>query len=188
MPDPGLINFTRSSKANGKSEAEIIDVLRQNGQNEAQIRLILDTAAGLLPSPSGIESINETTSTINPLKQRFAGFGVRFLAEIIDLIPFLFLSQFLPTYSLPFLYFTYKIVMLRLYSASVGKIIVGVKVISDDGKPLSTLQIILRELLGKILSQLFFYAGYIMVAFTRNKQGLHDMIASTYVVYRKNQF
>ena len=28
--------------------------------------------------------------------------------------------------------------------------------------------------------------GYIMVAFTAKKQGLHDKIAGTYVIYRNN--
>ncbi|MGB3471616.1 MAG: RDD family protein [Erythrobacter sp.] len=35
---------------------------------------------------------------------------------------------------------------------------------------------------GKILSGLILGIGYIMVAFTEKKQGLHDMIASTLVV------
>jgi uncharacterized RDD family membrane protein YckC len=35
---------------------------------------------------------------------------------------------------------------------------------------------------GKILSGLILYIGYIMVAFTEKKQGLHDMIAGTLVV------
>jgi uncharacterized RDD family membrane protein YckC len=35
---------------------------------------------------------------------------------------------------------------------------------------------------GKILSQMIFYIGFIMAAFTEKKQGLHDMIAGTIVV------
>jgi uncharacterized RDD family membrane protein YckC len=35
---------------------------------------------------------------------------------------------------------------------------------------------------GKILSGMILYIGYIMVAFTEKKQGLHDMIAGTLVV------
>jgi uncharacterized RDD family membrane protein YckC len=35
---------------------------------------------------------------------------------------------------------------------------------------------------GKFLSGLILYIGYIMVAFTEKKQGLHDMIAGTLVV------
>ena len=35
---------------------------------------------------------------------------------------------------------------------------------------------------SKILSGLILLIGYIMVAFTEKKQGLHDMIATTLVV------
>ncbi|MCI0556277.1 MAG: RDD family protein, partial [Anaerolineae bacterium] len=35
---------------------------------------------------------------------------------------------------------------------------------------------------GKILSGLIIYIGYIMVAFTEKKQGLHDMMASCLVL------
>ena len=36
---------------------------------------------------------------------------------------------------------------------------------------------------SKFLSTIILAIGYIMAAFTERKQGLHDMIASTYVVY-----
>jgi uncharacterized RDD family membrane protein YckC len=38
---------------------------------------------------------------------------------------------------------------------------------------------------GKILSGLILYVGYLMVAFTDKKQGLHDMMASTLVVLKR---
>ncbi|MNP51361.1 RDD family protein [compost metagenome] len=47
---------------------------------------------------------------------------------------------------------------------------------------------------SKILSFLTLYVGFIMAGFTKNKQALHDMIASTYVVdknmleYNKKMF
>ena len=37
---------------------------------------------------------------------------------------------------------------------------------------------------GKILSALILYIGYIMIAFTGKKQGLHDILAGTLVVKR----
>jgi uncharacterized RDD family membrane protein YckC len=35
---------------------------------------------------------------------------------------------------------------------------------------------------GKVLSHMTMYIGYIMVAFTERKQGLHDLIAGTQVL------
>ncbi|HCB22768.1 TPA: RDD family protein, partial [Candidatus Daviesbacteria bacterium] len=40
----------------------------------------------------------------------------------------------------------------------------------------------LREILGKLASGLILGIGYLMVAWDSKKQGLHDKIASTYVV------
>ena len=40
MLDSGLINYTRDAKVEGKSDAEIITILQQNGQSEEQIHLI----------------------------------------------------------------------------------------------------------------------------------------------------
>ena len=38
---------------------------------------------------------------------------------------------------------------------------------------------------GSFLSGIFFGFGYFMVAFTQNKQALHDFMAKTYVVKKK---
>jgi uncharacterized RDD family membrane protein YckC len=36
--------------------------------------------------------------------------------------------------------------------------------------------------LGKYLSSLILYIGFLMIAFTKKKQGLHDKIAGTLVI------
>ena len=189
MQDLGLINFTRTSLDNGKTDSEIIEVLRKNGQSEDQIRLIFEAAAGIVSTSTkvvseNVQDVNLYDASFNPLKERYAGFGIRFVAGLIDSIPFLLLKPLFPVFGLAILYCLYNIIMLELYSSTIGKMVVGIKVISEKGEPLTRSQILLRETLGKILSQ-FFYIGYIMIAFTRYKQGLHDKIAETYVVYRK---
>lgn len=188
MPDPGLVNYTRSSLASGKSNEEITDILRQNGQSDEQIKLIFDAVAGLAPvtiRPNSTETDNNfVASGFNPLKERYAGFRVRLIASLIDMIPFLFFKPLFPLYFLAIIYHLYNVLMVALYGASIGKMMVGIKVISDKGESLTVSKVLLREILGKMLSQVL-YIGYIMVAFTRYKQGLHDKIAETYVVYRK---
>lgn len=76
-----------------------------------------------------------------------------------------------------FIYFTYK------YQQTIGKKILGIKVVSANEDELSLGMIIERETLGKILSGLFLGFGFLMVIFTKNKQALHDKIAKTFVVY-----
>jgi uncharacterized RDD family membrane protein YckC len=40
------------------------------------------------------------------------------------------------------------------------------------------------RLISKIFSAIIIYIGFIMIAFTDKKQGLHDMIAGTLVVVK----
>ena len=80
--------------------------------------------------------------------------------------------------------FGYFITMTYKYEATLGKKALGLKVVSAEEKPLSLGQVTLRETLGRLVAGITLLIGYIMVAFTQKKQGLHDMIAKTYVVYR----
>ena len=65
-----------------------------------------------------------------------------------------------------------------------GKRAMGLVVTDLDGRRISVLRAIGRYF-AKILSSLILFIGYIMVAFTERKQGLHDMICSTLVVRGK---
>ena len=64
---------------------------------------------------------------------------------------------------------------------TVGKMVVGLKVVDMNGQRISFARATGRHF-GKILSGMVMYIGFIMVAFTDKKQGLHDMIAGTLVV------
>ncbi|MCU0357333.1 MAG: RDD family protein [Cyclobacteriaceae bacterium] len=67
------------------------------------------------------------------------------------------------------------------YQATVGKIVLGLKVTDEQGQKPDFVKALLRNLC-KILSSLIFMVGYIMAGFTEKKQGLHDIIAKTLVV------
>ena len=67
------------------------------------------------------------------------------------------------------------------WQATVGKKAMGLVVTDTNGNRISFLRALGRYF-SKILSGLILGIGYIMVAFTERKQGLHDMIASTLVV------
>ncbi|CAA6812828.1 MAG: RDD family protein [uncultured Aureispira sp.] len=69
------------------------------------------------------------------------------------------------------------------YQASVGKYILGMKIIDENGEKMTFWRALAR-VLSKMLSYSFASIGFIMIAFTDKKRGLHDMIASTYVVER----
>src|SRR5262245_15036774 len=65
--------------------------------------------------------------------------------------------------------------------ATLGKMLLGLRVTDMQGGRISLLRAAARYLAGW-LSGLILCIGYIMVAFTERKQGLHDMITSTLVV------
>lgn len=142
---------------------------------------------------------------------RYSGFWVRLAAHIIDgfvisvgsmviLIPLnvfiaIFaafdpttiigtLGQIIAMIAGIFLGWTYHIYMIHRYGATLGKMSVGVQVRSENNMPLETNAIIMRETVGKMASLFSFFVGYLMIAFTAKKQGLHDVIGKTVVVYK----
>jgi len=68
--------------------------------------------------------------------------------------------------------------------ATPGKYFLEIEVINKAGGKISFLQALGRHF-SKILSYMIMFIGFIMVAFTNKNQGMHDMIASTYVVERR---
>ena len=65
--------------------------------------------------------------------------------------------------------------------ATVGKMALGLRVVTDKGERLSFMNATGRYF-AKIISALILCIGFIMIAFTDRKRGLHDMIAGTLVI------
>lgn len=132
-------------------------------------------------------------------RYHYAGFWLRFWAFLIDLMivsaagrVIITLSEFVITIDHPLfetvvsagLFFVYFAWMTKKYQQTVGKMVLGIKVISKDGE-LTWGQVFFREGVGRLLHQAFsiLYLLYIVVAFTSKKEGIHDIIADTYVVH-----
>jgi uncharacterized RDD family membrane protein YckC len=88
-------------------------------------------------------------------------------------------SAILLTYAIAILYFA--IMESSKAQASIGKMALSIKVTDMDGQRISFGKALLRSI-GKIISGMIIFIGYIIAAFTEKKQALHDMIASTLVV------
>ncbi|MMZ67323.1 RDD family protein [compost metagenome] len=67
------------------------------------------------------------------------------------------------------------------YQATLGKMLLGIVVVNRNYERLTYGKALVRYL-GRLLSALTFGIGYIMAAFTKNKQALHDLVADTYVL------
>jgi len=65
--------------------------------------------------------------------------------------------------------------------ATVGKMAVGLRVVTDQGQRLTFLHATGRYF-AKFISAIILGIGFLMVAFSDRKRGLHDMIAGTLVV------
>ena len=76
----------------------------------------------------------------------------------------------------------YNTLFVGLKGATPGKMLVGAKVVDRNGNQPSLGTAFVREVPGKIVSELIFRLGYIWAAFDVRKQGWHDKMAGTYVV------
>ena len=118
------------------------------------------------------EASGSTGSTPKPTE--FAGFWVRLVAWLIDVVLLSIVSWGLVNV----IYF----IGLRAWrSQTLGQIVANVKVVKTDGSPVDLRAAVLR-FLGYVLCFLTLGIGFLIVAFDRRKQGLHDKIADTVVI------
>src|SRR5208283_4872337 len=129
----------------------------------------------------------------------FAGFWNRVAAFIIDLI-ILILAAYISIYAfnskgtfndlvlgimLPWAYFS--LMESSDSRATLGKMALGITVTDLNGKRISKGKATIR-FFAKYLSALILFAGFIMVRFTKKKQALHDIIAGTLVVVKRDRY
>jgi uncharacterized RDD family membrane protein YckC len=121
----------------------------------------------------------------------YVGFGPRLGAQIIDAIIYAFLVLVMvaigsaaPLILIAFVPVTIYGVYRHLKCQTLGRRVLGIMVVDDSGKAVGFWRGALREIVGKFLSGIALYVGYVWIAFDRNKQGWHDKIAETYVIRR----
>lgn len=78
----------------------------------------------------------------------------------------------------------YEVIMIRKFGATLGKMVVGVKVVRTDGGGISWGISIARYLM-KMVSGMILAIGYIMAGFDDQKRGLHDRVCDTRVIYKR---
>lgn len=142
---------------------------------------------------------------------RYASFETRLVAFILDLIVLVsFLALFFALAGLELLVrtdfgeedpstwelnaaaiiiLTYFLAFVPLYfvglwvwrGQTLGKMAVAIRVLRSDGRPVGVGAALLR-LVGYLFSWLLLFAGFLMILFSRRRQGLHDHLADTIVV------
>ena len=86
------------------------------------------------------------------------------------------------TISIPFIIGTYFVVLWALTGRTIGKWVMGLKVVGRDGLPPTIGRSLLR-LFGYGLSMFAMWAGYFWVIIDDERQGWHDHLAKTWVIY-----
>jgi uncharacterized RDD family membrane protein YckC len=80
----------------------------------------------------------------------------------------------------------YALMESSVKQATLGKMALGIMVTDGQGRRVSFARATGRYF-GKIISNIILYIGYIMIAFTARKQGLHDIMADCLVVVKSRE-
>ncbi|HLO02912.1 MAG TPA: RDD family protein [Symbiobacteriaceae bacterium] len=111
-----------------------------------------------------------------------AGFGIRFLAFLIDMVILAIPGYFLTGVVLYVIQAGYYIGMWGARGQTVGEMVLGLRVVSADGQPISFGKAAMR-FVGYAVSGLILGIGFLMIAFdSQQHRGLHDRIAGTLMV------
>jgi uncharacterized RDD family membrane protein YckC/Tfp pilus assembly protein PilE len=145
------------------------------------------------------------SAPVAPVK--YAGFWIRYVALIVDSL-ILFIPNVIIQFIFAFIlvsagfastsittriiselvnllvFWIYFVAMTYGAGATLGKMMVGITVKSDTLQKLSLGRIVIRETIGKLISGIILFIGYIIAAFTQKKQALHDTFAHSVVIYK----
>lgn len=89
---------------------------------------------------------------------------------------------FMPIYMLLFFLASSYFVILNGYGGkTIGKMVMGIRIISEEGSSIGFWQSFVRWI-GYYISGSLFFLGFVWSIFDRNSQSWHDKIAGTYVV------
>lgn len=78
---------------------------------------------------------------------------------------------------------TYFVLMTYYCGGTLGKKLFKLKVCKATDEKLSLFTIVYRESIGRYLSGLILFIGYIMIGVDSKKRALHDILSDTLVVY-----
>lgn len=112
---------------------------------------------------------------------------VMVVAAVLGLLLSPLLHSDASSYLLAFLvYGVYFVVPTALSGQTPGKRLMGIRVVNAQGEAPGYGPAALREVLGKFLSSLPLYLGYLVAVFHPEKRALHDLIGGTWVVVARS--
>lgn len=76
----------------------------------------------------------------------------------------------------------YYILLTAAFGATLGKMALGMRVVDESGQNAGFFKVLIRETIGKFVSALALFIGFIWILFDDKRQGWHDKIGGTSVV------
>lgn len=148
------------------------------------------------------KTVTPTVMTNYELKT--AGFWVRFWAFVLDGLiisaiigiavnPIFYLMDWSLSESVWYapisiisavLYYCYFVLMTKFFGQTLGKMALGLRVVSLKHDKLQWSDVLFREWIGRLISNIF-TPLYVLVAILPDNQGIHDYFAETTVVHEK---
>lgn len=142
----------------------------------------------------------------------YVGFFPRFMAYIIDLLCVGILSSTVATISTILkafgmenvinkgILFQYSVIAILTYivkklyfvildtcsGQTLGKMCFRIKVVNEDGGKVTLWNALYRETIGRFLTEVVYFLGYIGVFADREKRAIHDWLCDTRVIYDTN--
>ncbi|ARK26155.1 hypothetical protein SporoP37_03030 [Sporosarcina sp. P37] len=149
---------------------------------------------------------DQTVQMEQRLIPKYAGFWIRLWAFLLDMLvisaisgifvkPVFRVLDIAITKPSAFLFSPYKVtalVLLLLYfmlmtkfaGQTIGKMVMGIRVMTADGRKPGWSAILFREGFGRFISQML-WIPYLLVLFLPKKMALHDLFADTVVVHER---
>ncbi len=133
-----------------------------------------------------VESEELTSETMPIIDLNYQGLSRRSIAVIIDgsvIFGLAYVTGLNPLGTLMFMvYIGYFIIFEALYGKTIGKHLLGLRVITKDGEPIDSRTSIVRNVLRIVdVLPLFYLIGAILVTRSEKKQRLGDRVANTVV-------
>lgn len=109
-----------------------------------------------------------------------AGFWIRFLATLLDLILLIWLVPMTERFFI-FLWASYHVGMWVWKGTTIGGIVCSLRVVRTDGRPMDFTVALVRAL-ASVFSALPLFLGFFWAGWSRERQSWHDKIAGTVIV------
>ena len=155
--------------------------LRREGNGKAIMApAVVGSAAGLAPANLEPPRMPGAVAPVEFISMPRAGFWLRTCATVLDVLLFVFVLIVTGPKAL-LLWLVYHVAMWAWKGTTVGGIVVGIKLVRVDGRPVDVGVALVRAA-AAIFSALVLGLGFFWAGWDREKQSWHDKIAGTMMV------